>query len=54
MARSRRGRQSGPMTAAGLISFYDEYEGKIKISPTTLILAASIYAIIVVVAHILG
>ncbi|MCE4599232.1 MAG: preprotein translocase subunit Sec61beta [Desulfurococcales archaeon] len=50
---SRRRRQSGPMTAAGLISFYDEYEGKIKMSPTTLVLIAAVYAVIVVVAHLI-
>ncbi|MEB3774018.1 MAG: preprotein translocase subunit Sec61beta [Desulfurococcales archaeon] len=50
---SRRRKQSGPMTAAGLISFYDEYEGKIKMSPMTLVIVASVYALIVVIAHIL-
>ncbi len=52
MAKKKR-KQSGPMTAAGLISFYDEYEGKVKISPTTLILLSGIYALIVVLAHII-
>jgi len=55
LAKSKKkSRQSGPMTAAGLISFYDEYEGKIKISPTTLIALSAIYAIAVVLAHIFG
>ena len=49
---ARRRRQSGPMTAAGLISFYEEYEGRIKMSPTTLILVSAIYALLVVLAHI--
>ncbi len=49
---AKRRRQSGPMTAAGLISFYEEYEGRIKMSPTTLILVSSIYALLVVLAHI--
>jgi len=52
LAKKRR-KQGGPMTAAGLISFYDEYEGKIKISPTTLILLAGLYALMVVLAHII-
>lgn len=51
---ARRRRQGGPMTAAGLISFYDEYEGKIKISPTTLVVLSAIYALIVALAHILA
>jgi len=50
----RKSKQSGPMTAAGLISFYDEYEGKIKISPTTLILVAAAFTIAVVIAHIIA
>jgi len=49
---ARKRKQSGPMTAAGLISFYDEYEGKIKMSPLTLVLIATIYALVVVLAHI--
>jgi len=52
MAPKRR-KQSGPMTAAGLISFYDEYEGKVKMSPMTLIIAAVAYAVIVVIAHLI-
>ena len=51
---ARRRRTGGPMTAAGLISFYEEYEGQIKISPTTVILMASAFAFIVVLAHIIG
>ncbi len=51
---ARKKRQSGPMTAAGLISFYDEYEGKIKMSPLTLVVFTAIYALIVVIAHIMA
>ena len=53
MAKKKR-RQSGPMTAAGLIAFYEEYEGKVKISPTTLVLLASAFAVIIAIAHIFG
>jgi len=53
VAKKKR-KQSGPMTAAGLIAFYEEYEGKIKISPTTLVLIATAFAAIVVIAHIFG
>ena len=42
------------MTAAGLISFYDEYEGKIKMSPTALIVLSAVFAMTVVIAHILA
>jgi len=51
---SKRRRQSGPMTAAGLISFYDEYEGKIKMTPTALVFLAGIFAFMVIAAHIIG
>ncbi len=53
MAR-KKSRQGGPMTAAGLISFYDEYEGKVKISPTTLVLVAAAFTVAVVIAHIIA
>ena len=51
---SRRRRTGGPMTAAGLISFYEEYEGQVKMSPTTVVLVSAIFAFIVVLAHMLG
>lgn len=51
---ARRRRTGGPMSAAGLISFYEEYEGAIKVSPTTVVLISSIFAFIVVLAHIIG
>ncbi len=53
MAKKRR-KQSGPMTAAGLIAFYEEYEGKVKISPTTLVLLAAAFTVIVAIAHLFG
>ena len=46
--RSRRRRESGPLTAAGLISFYENYRGKIEISPTTLVIASAALAAVVV------
>jgi preprotein translocase subunit Sec61beta len=52
MPSKKRRKQGGPMTAAGLISFYDEYEGKIRISPVTLVLFSGIYALLIVLAHI--
>ncbi len=51
---ARRKRTGGPMSAAGLISFYEEYEGAIKISPTTVIILSAVFTFIVVMAHILG
>jgi len=53
-SKSRRGRrQGGPMTAAGLISFYDEYEEKVRLSPMTIVVISIIYAAIIVLAHAL-
>lgn len=54
MPSKRSKRQSGPMTAAGLISFYDEYEGKFKMSPTALIVLSAAYAMLIIVAHLVG
>ncbi|GAB6147730.1 preprotein translocase subunit Sec61beta [Stetteria hydrogenophila] len=51
---SKRQRRGGPMTAAGLISFYEEYEGAVRVSPTTVVLLASLFTLVVVVAHIVG
>lgn len=51
---ARRRRHAGPMSAAGLISFYDEYEGKIKLSPTALTMIALLFTIMVILARALG
>lgn len=53
MARKKK-RESGPMSAAGLIAFYDEYEGKVKMSPVTLVLVSTAFTVIVVLAHLLA
>ncbi len=50
-SRKRSKRQSGPMTAAGLISFYDEYEEKVRVSPMTIVIISIIYAVIIALAH---
>lgn len=50
---ARRRRTGGPMSAAGLISFYDEYEGGIKVSPTTVVIVSAAFAFAVVMAHII-
>jgi len=53
-SRKRGKRQGGPMTAAGLISFYDEYEEKIRLSPTTIVVLTAIYVAIVLIARLIG
>jgi len=49
----RRRRQAGPMSAAGLISFYEELEGRIKIGPITVLAIAVAFSLLVIAAHIL-
>ncbi|GBF08611.1 preprotein translocase subunit SecG [Aeropyrum pernix] len=51
-ARRRRERRATPVTAAGLLSFYEEYEGKVKISPTIVVGAAILVSAVVAAAHI--
>ncbi|MFN4046618.1 MAG: preprotein translocase subunit Sec61beta [Acidilobaceae archaeon] len=50
---TRRRRQAGPISAAGLVSFYEELEGRIKFSPFTVLAIAAIFSFIVVLAHLL-
>jgi preprotein translocase subunit Sec61beta len=50
---TRRRRQAGPMSAAGLISFYEELEGRIKLSPATVLAIALAFSLLVIMAHIL-
>lgn len=40
------------MSAAGLISFYEEFEGRLKLSPIAVLLAAIALAVLVGVLHI--
>jgi preprotein translocase subunit Sec61beta len=53
-SKKRGRRQGGPMTAAGLISFYDEYEEKVRVSPTALVIITAIYIVIVALARLLA
>ncbi len=52
-SKSRKRKESGPMTAAGLVAFYQSYKGKIEISPTTMIIASAVLAATVVVLRLL-
>ena len=52
-ARSRKRKETGPLTAAGLISFYESYRGKVEISPTTLVILSAVLAALVVVVRAL-
>jgi len=45
---SKKKKPSGPMSAAGLISFYEDLESPLKITPTQAILIAVAFAAAVV------
>ncbi|MEB3786488.1 MAG: preprotein translocase subunit Sec61beta [Desulfurococcales archaeon] len=51
--KSKSKKMSGPMTGAGLISFYEEYEGQVKMSPTSLVLLSIGFTVIVLIARAL-
>lgn len=50
---ARKRRQAGPMSAAGLISFYEELEGRIRMGPVTVLAIAVAFSLLVIAAHIL-
>ncbi|MGC8572786.1 MAG: preprotein translocase subunit Sec61beta [Caldisphaera sp.] len=51
--RSSKKKQTSPMTSAGLIAFYEDYDSKIEISPMTLIIISVAIAIIVIFARLI-
>lgn len=52
MSARKRERRAAPITAAGLLSFYEDYEGKIKVGPATIIGIALFLSAAVAAAHI--
>jgi preprotein translocase subunit Sec61beta len=54
MPSKRKKKGSGPMTAAGLVAFYEDYEGKIKLSPIAIVVISIVFSLAVIVAHALG
>ncbi|MGC9071786.1 MAG: preprotein translocase subunit Sec61beta [Acidilobus sp.] len=51
--RSRKRKETGPLTAAGLVAFYENYKGKVEISPTTLLVISAAIAAAAVLARAL-
>lgn len=49
--RTRKKKEAAPFTAAGLVAFYENYRGKVEISPTTLLIISAAVAAIVVIAR---
>ncbi len=39
----------GPLTAAGLISFYEELDEGVKLSPTAVIIFATVFSLAVII-----
>uniref|UniRef100_A0A7J3ZIL9 Preprotein translocase subunit SecG n=1 Tax=Fervidicoccus fontis TaxID=683846 RepID=A0A7J3ZIL9_9CREN len=44
----RKRRPSGPLTAAGLISFYEDTDARIKLTPAKILLISSAFVMLVV------
>lgn len=49
--KKRRKKGSGPMTAAGLVAFYEDYNEKFTLSPLAIVLISVIFTVIVIIAH---
>ncbi|MEM1619646.1 MAG: preprotein translocase subunit Sec61beta [Fervidicoccaceae archaeon] len=52
-SRRDRKRLGGPLSAAGLVSFYEELEAKVEISPTMVLLLSAAFITIVVLMRAL-
>ncbi len=51
--RARKKKEAAPFTAAGLVAFYENYRGKVEISPTTLLIISAAVAAAAIVARAL-
>ncbi|MCI4460236.1 MAG: preprotein translocase subunit Sec61beta [Acidilobus sp.] len=49
--RRARKKTSGPLAAAGLVAFYENFRSKVEISPTTLVVISAATAAAVVLAR---
>jgi len=43
---------TGPLTAAGLIRFYEEVDVGVKMKPHTLLIIATLFAVVIIVLNI--
>ncbi|ADL19452.1 hypothetical protein ASAC_1047 [Acidilobus saccharovorans 345-15] len=48
---SKKRKESGPLAAAGLVAFYENYKSKIEISPTSLVIISAVIAAAVIIAR---
>ncbi|MGC9111880.1 preprotein translocase subunit Sec61beta [Acidilobus sp.] len=47
----KKRKESGPLAAAGLMAFYENYKSKIEISPTSLVIISAMVAAAVIIAR---
>lgn len=50
---SAKRRQAGPASAAGLISYYEELDSAIKLSPASVFIIAAAFSLLIILAHLL-
>ncbi len=53
MPSQRKRKTTGPVTAAGLVRFFEDVEAKVTISPTTIVILAIATSVAVAVLNIL-
>ena len=53
MPSQRKKKGTGPVTAAGLVRFFEDVEAKVTISPTAIVIFAIATSIVVAVLNIL-
>ena len=51
MSSRRRRRTEGPLTAAGLVRFFEDVEAKVRISPMTIIIIAIVASVLATVLN---
>ena len=53
MPSAKKRKTTGPVTAAGLVRFFEDVEAKVTISPTTIVILAIATSVVVAVLNIL-
>ncbi|HDJ94826.1 MAG TPA: preprotein translocase subunit Sec61beta [Acidilobales archaeon] len=51
--RRKERREIRPLSSAGLISFYEEFEGRIKVKPHVIIAMAVLFTLVIVLLRFL-
>lgn len=53
MSERKKKRPSGPMSAAGLVSFYEDLESAIKLTPTQVFIITIVFATLVMILRLI-